>query len=254
MPRRPPATEPHPFVLGEVRQDRRGARLAYCATCGTAARGRMNLRTHPPAASPAEAEPQLSPTPEPAPWQPPKAPPRRRGRRPGYMTPAWELRLLAIALDRAILAGPDRVGWRPLLRIQDLRKVLEEAGLPPEPAHELTPVPSAAGDGESPPAAEDSAPPPPAPQLSAYGHVQQSTKARARQATKAIRDPQTRALAVRAVSLGASIRRNGQGHLVLEGGPLRTRLTVSGSSNGRGRAWPNVRAAAKRAGLDVEGL
>lgn len=77
--------------------------------------------------------------------------------------------------------------------------------------------------------------------------------ARARAATKGIRNDKARALATRAVAAGWTPRRTGDGHLRLEREGLPP-IVVSTTMTGDARAWRNLRASAKRAGLDVAGL
>lgn len=68
--------------------------------------------------------------------------------------------------------------------------------------------------------------------------------------TKRIADPRMRALAVRAVVDGFSIRR-GRGHFVLQRGASTISLSTT---DGDHRAYLNARATARRAGVDVDGL
>jgi hypothetical protein len=78
--------------------------------------------------------------------------------------------------------------------------------------------------------------------------------AAAQRLIRGIRDDRTKALARRAVQAGASLSMTGSGHLAIDRGGQR--LVVSTTANGgrRGHSWGNVRAQAKRVGIDVTGL
>lgn len=80
-----------------------------------------------------------------------------------------------------------------------------------------------------------------------------STVARARQATKGIRNERVRALATRAIAAGWSPRRDSRDHLRLEraGHPP---IVLSMTAGDDARSWANARAAARRKGLDTAGL
>ena len=167
-------------------------------------------------------------------------PPGSRTKRPADTHLPWQLRMLAIACDQAMIAGPDVVGWRAFLEAKSLRDSITEMPADPIVARELRAVPTAAE-----------------PEIAAQRveilSVAKPTISRARNATKGIRSDRMRALAVRAISLGAQPTRRGD-HLRLTGGPLQAPVTISTTSNGLGRSWLNLKAAAKRAGLDVAGL
>lgn len=155
----------------------------------------------------------------------------------------WQVELLALALDQAIAAGPEAIGWRVLMRAQATREAIGTVAprRPPRPApvtiaQDAPTAPLTAVTGE------------------AHHAPVEPALARARQATKGIRNDRMRALAVRAVTQGAQVRKSGSGHLILSGGPLREPLSISTTGNGLGRGWQNLRASAARKGMDVSGL
>ena len=71
---------------------------------------------------------------------------------------------------------------------------------------------------------------------------------------RGIRSDRVRGLFDRATDAGWSAKELGSGHLGLFAPDGRTRLTISMTAKGDGHGWLNVRADAKRAGLDVAGL
>lgn len=222
---------PHPFAYGgEPLVDRRGRIHPTCIDCGMPqnARGR-HARTR-AAAKPAE--------------------PRARAPRP--VAVPREIAQLAYALDAVLALPSDVAGWRLLVRAQETRAAI--AGVPelasakpdaePEPEPEPGPTTRAAAPAVDVPPVEL------APRL--VDTVEPSAVARARQLTRGVRDERARELAVRAVVAGWHLRRRGGGgHWLLECGDKRIALQ---QSYGDRRSWLNLRAAARRHGLDVEGL
>lgn len=165
------------------------------------------------------------------------------------------MRLFALAVDRLMAAGPDTAGWRLHLRLADLRRVLEDAGLDLEPSGPPSPptirVPGP-GTVEAP---ADSQPPAPHPQLLRLASATTSELSRARHLTRGIRHGRSRELAIRAVVQGAQLRMTSGGHVLLSGGPLSSPVSIGTTSSGdHARSWANLRADARRKGLDTEGL
>jgi hypothetical protein len=222
-------TQRHELVWeGDVKVDARGRRLKICAACGKIAVGQTH--TPLPKAKRESDNQKLG---------------REKAREAiNYLHTPWEVRLLAIALDRAIAAGPDVLGWRLAMRAADCRRTID---LPPELEPEMMVVPQESIAQQEVDNYQYRRP-------RSYTEVTQSALSRARQTTKGIKHDSMRELATRAVSLGAQLRKGRGGHIILSGGPLNAQLVFSGTSDGSARAWENLRAEAKRRGLDVSGL
>lgn len=269
----------HPFVDDPTRRtvDSRGRALGYCATCGRSDRG----RAHPSARRKPEhhafalgtykrfdngrryalcarcGKASLSPlhhgsTIDRAGTRPRPPSPGVRRRVPAHIDVPWEVRLLAIALDRVIAAGPDRVGWRLSIRAADTRKAIENVpGAEVVPFLDGEPMPLQTTETTEP--GQPPARPAPTP-LPVEVRASRAEVARVRSTVKGIRSDRYRALVARAILSGAQVEHRGSGHLRVMGGPLTRPLVVSTTSDGGGRTWENLRAQARRAGLDTSGL
>jgi len=162
--------------------------------------------------------------------------------------------LLAHALD-AYLELPVGVNeWRVELRARALRQEIElatiESGRPPESEPHVTTLDRL--ELKPAPIEEvlEAIIVPPEPRVAA--NVAKSARARARSQVKGIRDSKDRELGVRLLVAGFRIRRTGSGHYLFERGPGEHVSIASTTSDHR--SWRNNRAAAKRYGVDVEGL
>lgn len=238
----------HPYIAGIVtKTDARGHLMPLCADCQApqnSPRHRSYAIAGPPPPRPERVRrPKVSR--RAADWHRP----RPRGRRPKYQEIPWEVRLLAMALDRALGAGPDVLGWRAAIRAGDLRNALDEI-IPRDPEPEPIAIP------EPEPEAPDPEPEPARirPSPTSWAAVPPSQLARARAQTKGIRSDRFRDLVVRAILQGARIEKRRSGHMLLIGGPLTRPISLSMTSDGGGRTWENLRASARRAGLDTAGL
>ena len=248
-----PATQPHAFVDSGARDvGPAGRSYALCAVCG---RRRIGL-TH---GRPGEPEARWSKDPaRPSPQRQPrqhKPTPRRRAS--DLVEPApREILELALMLD-AVLELPDElVDWRVLLRARSLRDAMPQipASSSGHRAPEIVPASSSSrARSDDAGAAHNDAAPQLAlvPQPTLIEHAPPDRRARARALSKSIPDRRVRELAARAIVAGFGLRHAGSGHWILERGT--ERVTMTGSPAG-GRAWPNIRAQARRVGIDTEGL
>src|SRR5262245_8122346 len=235
-----PHVDAHPFRLGLLTTTgKRGQVIRLCDQCGKPG----NAPGH-RAEAIRQAGLPVPPKPEPkARTRAARSPTSRAATsvRAGSL-PAAELVGLAIAIDRALALPPDALGWRLRLRLADVRPLL---GLPVYPT-------LAAPDAEPDPEAPDT-------------HLRKLRPALApkplpvaRDATYAgilrgIQSTRNRNLVRRAHESGWAVALTGAGHVSLRRGD--TVLNVSTTQReGRGHGWANLRADAKRAGIDVTGL
>jgi hypothetical protein len=247
----------HPFdPSGGTRPDRRGRIISICGEC-------QRARNAPQHRDSAIAGPAPRMTLEERRAERVAATARHRLRvveRPLAVPTPRELVMLAYMIDEILELelGPD--SWRIRLRAIALRQAL-----PPE-------IPRAAGaphiaepDGEvsvPAPVSDEPAQRAPAPYLDAppaeptimIEHRPVSERSRARALSKRIADKAARELATRAIAAGYQLRRTGGGHWILELPGSEERLTLPNRIAGYERGWKNVRAHAKRMGIDVEGI
>lgn len=151
-------------------------------------------------------------------------------------TIAREVRLLALALEGVLDLPMDTLGWSIFMRALDLRKAI--------------PIPF---DPQSRPL-DETPKPRPTPIVVSELPVERLSgpvRARAKTATKGIRDKRMREIATRAVAQGWTLRATGGGHYQLWQGDKA--IVFSGTPSDH-RAWLNVKARAKRAGIDVSDL
>lgn len=247
-----PANPPHPFEpSGRRVTSDAGRTYELCAVCG---RKRIGL-SHGRAGDPSNRT-----------ARDPFAPSKQRGpsHRPKHEYHREHL-ALALALDSLLDLPTELVDWRVTLRAQALRASL--GGIPrtsgasregevsmPDVASRFEPGAATSGTTQS--------TPPPLPVIGSNGsydapdavlieHAPPSVKARARALSKGITHKPLRELATRAIVDGWNLKRDGSNHWALTRGT--ERLTLPGTM-GEGRAWQNVKALAKRHGIDVEGL
>lgn len=250
----------HPFTWsGELRQGPIGRPSKVCATCGAtrpAHRQRWAPGSRRRSQAPGGARAPLTDSPvrppEPAPEPPP---PIER-----------EVLALILALDTILAEPPDTLPVAAWVRARELRNALpvprwEPLAKPPRRPRLAAVPPPAAPALEEANADREGWPR----GGGAWGNGTAGaapradrvdpTMARARQATKGIRNDRMRALAARAVAEGWQPRKTGDGHLRLDppggtGAPIVLSLTATAA----GRGWANAKADAKRRGLDVTGL
>ena len=87
-----------------------------------------------------------------------------------------------------------------------------------------------------------------------FEHRPVSERSRARALSHRIADTRARELATRAIAVGWTLRRSGGGHWILEHAGEQQKITLPNRIDGHPRGWQNLRANAKRLGIDVEGL
>ena len=252
-PQEPPQAPAEPVAVSEgvhtfrpgpgVLVDSRGRRRPLCATCGKIqnARGRHSDSWGRDSGAAAAVHPV--PGPEEARTRAARGAPSSRaaaGVRPRKIPPA-EYVAAALAID-AILALPvEAVGFRVRIRAGDLRAVL---GVPEYPSLRAADTPP---DPEAPPPAliEEHPELAPRPMLEARPNITGLLRG--------IQSGRHRDLVKRAVEQGWDIAMTGSGHVALSRG--QRRLVVSTTvREGRGRGWANLRAEARRVGIDVGGL
>ena len=238
-------------MSGALRPHTRGQRPELCAAPGC-----DQPRTDPAHRSPAGRWPAIRPERAPA----PAGQERRRAPRRALRPPACrELVMLAYAIDEVLEIDESEIGWRETLRARELRSALayipRADGALRRSATEVSP----AGSGGEEPARQDRpvthhAPADPEPLVPIQlEHVPPSDRARARSQAKAISDKACRELATRAIAAGWQLKR-GSNHWILYRPNVPGRLTLPSDVQGYWRGWRNVRASAKRLGIDVEGL
>src|SRR5262245_60381473 len=173
----------------------------------------------------------------------PKAP--TTGRRPRTLpkVPPAELVGLALAVDRILALPADLVGWRLRLRLADIRPLLNVPEFPVLAGPEVATSPS---DPEAPPPTLVAARPALAPRPVAI-----TPGSRALSIVRGIRSERIRSLARRAIEQGWDVDLTGSGHLRLSKG---SQVIIGSGTGDRGRGYANLRAEAKRRGMDVSGL
>jgi len=239
--RRASARNLHPFVLGgPERRTKAGAVIRECGD--PSCRKAQNSPTH---WTPDRA--RLAPGRKGAgrPQSPPQGAPRGR-----TIAPA-EYVSLALAVDRILALPPEVVGWRLRMRLADVRTLLD---VPAYPTLALPAVPEATPDPD-PVEAETTAQVEASlgPRLAQYAPVVHGD-AQVAGILRGIRNDRHRTLVRRAQAAGWEIAMTGSGHVSLSKGSQRLILSTTAGDGRRGHNWGNVRAQAKRAGLDVTGL
>lgn len=156
--------------------------------------------------------------------------------------PAAELAALALAIDGVLALPVDRVPWKLRLRLGEARPLID---IPTFPSLASTafeePIPDAPSE-----TILDALP-----QLRPVERSPVALQS-ASALIRGIRNDRMRNLARRAISTGWQPAMTGSGHLALTRG--QRRLVISTTSSGAGRGWQNLRADAKRLGIDVSGL
>jgi hypothetical protein len=171
----------------------------------------------------------------------------RRGKvAPPPTTPA-EYVQAALAIDRILALPADLVGWRLRLRLADVRPLL---GVPDYPVLG-TPAPDHPGvepDPEAPPPSLLEDRPALRPKV-----LEPAATTAALGIIRGIRSDRIKSLARRALDQGWDVSMTGGGHVRLAKGSQV--IIASGSAEtGSGHGWGNLRAQARRSGLDVTGL
>lgn len=156
--------------------------------------------------------------------------------KPRKPTVAREVKMLALALEAVLDLPMDTLGWSLFLRSMDLRKAI--------------PIPF---DPQSRPLDETPKPRPEPIVISdlPVERLSGPVRARAKATTKAINDKHMRELATRAVAQGWTLHHTGGGHWKLMKGK---RVMLFSGTPGDHRAWLNMRARAKRNGIDVSDI
>ena len=221
----------HAFVHSGKRELRGDPPRSWevCGECGN------DRRAH-PRRTRAEMQAEREPKPMlvPSRIQTPELPPARVATEPE----PWQLGMLRDAVAHVLELPADAIGWRLRLRVLDVEKAFDVGRLDPPLQRD--------------PVLEEPEPVAVIPKPHALTRPSQRHASR-----KMLRGMtgQYRDLAERAIDAGWTARKAGNGHVLLEQPTTGIRLTLSGSrAEGAGRGYLNLRAAAKRAGLDVTGL
>ena len=175
------------------------------------------------------------------------APPRAPVGRKAATLPAAELVAIAVAIDRVLAMPGDAVGWRLRMRLDEARKLLNVPDYPTLDAAQVREV--------------DPEPPTPdlierRPGLAPRAPVA-TGDAQAQAIIRGIRSERIKTLAKRALAAGYVLEMTGSGHLAIASASDGRRLMVvstTAADSRRGHTWGNVRAQAKRVGIDVTGL
>jgi hypothetical protein len=228
-----------------VIRDARGHATPACLACGKAKRATEHggLSNPLPALSPADPVPaRLRALPSP-PANGTKAAPVRVAPTKIAPPPA-ELTMVALAIDRLLALPDDLVDWRLRTRLTSARELV---AVPVFPTLDVRLTPEVADAAEVPP--DDNlvvsrAPTalPAAPAIVARGIL------------AGIRNDRIRELVKRAAADGWEVGKTGSGHISIAKGKQRMILSTTSNDGRLGHNWGNVRATAKRAGLDVSGL
>ena len=152
-----------------------------------------------------------------------------------------EMVALALALDTLLALPPDRVKWSLRLKAIDLRDAIPVA---PIPTLQDATEPVEGAPSEVTLAA--------LPQLNSRERPSVAGTVGPTAILRGIKSGRNRELIRRAIAEGWTARKTGGGHIALDHGSKR--LIVSTTSDDRGHGWGNLRAEAKRAGLNVAGL
>jgi len=227
----------HEYRAGPgVMADKRGRRHGLCADCGKPANAPYHRR----------GWRGLAPLPKPAPRtraaRGAPSPRASAGVRAGRSLPAAELVMVAVAVDRALALPADALGWRLRMRLADIRPLL---GVPTYPTL----------------AAPDHEPDEDAPGADLVEHRPElrpktlplADDARIVGLLRGIQSGKNRELVKRARDQGWDVAMTGSGHIALSKGQSRILVSTT-QREGRGRGWANLRADARRAGIDVTGL
>jgi hypothetical protein len=231
---------------GDELVNRRGRRQRLCAECSKAENSPRHRSYAIPGPAPAKT-PRITKTPAARPLKPRRA---LRVDRPPIRT---EVRLLAAALDLVLQLPADDVGWRLRIRAGDCRAAIPEIPVETPPER-----PGSTETRETPEPTMSPPPPTLAParvpgDLAArtIDRVPHGAVARAKSQARRIKDPKLREIAVRAIVDGYSFRISGNNHGVLRKGARTLGMPLGDTDP---RSWRNQRAAAKRLGIDVEGI
>jgi hypothetical protein len=211
-----------------------------CAVCG------KDRRAHPrrtPAQMAAAAAPSAAPELVRA-DPPPESATAVRTQRAASKLPAAELVALAIGVDRILALPVDAVGWKLRVRLTAVRELLR---VPVYPTMDVAEV------GQADPAPPDRELVARIPELRQRS-VPVASDAQTQRLIRGIRDDRTKVLARRAVAAGGSLSMTGSGHLAIDLGSQRIIVSTTQNGGRRGHSWGNVRATAKRAGIDVSGI
>jgi hypothetical protein len=155
-----------------------------------------------------------------------------------------ELVQAALALDHLLALPDDLVDWRLRMRLRSARDLMP---IPVFPTLDARLTPEVAETVETPPTDNLAIARTPTPVPAANPLV-------ARGVLAGIRNDRLRELTKRAVADGWSATMTGSGHLALDKGGTRLIASTTMGDGRRGHSWGNLRAQAKRAGIDVAGL
>jgi hypothetical protein len=226
----------HEFVAGPgIGIDTKGARRPLCRDCGKPANApyhRRAARGLPPLVKAVSARTRAA-----------RAPSDRAaaGVRRGSL-PAVELVAVAISIDRALALPADALGWRLRMRLADVRPLL---GVPTYPS---LAAPDHEPDPEAPPDSLTERRPELRPQS-----LPAADDAKMVGLLRGIQSGKNRELVRRARDQGWAVTMTGSGHIALSKGQSRILVSTT-QREGRGRGWANLRADAKRNGIDVAGM
>jgi len=163
---------------------------------------------------------------------------RRRSIRPDAIP--MEYLQLALSIDRLLSLPADAIPWRLRLRLADIRGLLEVPTFPALTA-DYTPVAD-----PTPEVVLEARP-----DLSYHAPAAPATQTRG--ILRGIRSDRIKRLATRAQEDGWDVSLTGSGHLRLAKGS-QVIIGSTTAETGSGHGWGNLRAQAKRAGLNVDGL
>jgi len=151
---------------------------------------------------------------------------------------------LAISVDRLLALPADTLGWKLRMRLGEVRDIL---GVPVYPS---LLAPDAPKDPEAPSPDLIERRPELAPRAVPVAEGAVLPRPNITGLLRGIQSGRHRELVKRAVDQGWDVAMTGGGHVALTRG--HRRLVVSTTvREGRGRGWANLRAEAKRIGLDV---
>ena len=240
------AKDPHPFELGGgFKLGKDGRHLALCARPGCG--GVASLIAHSPKANGVSVGAAQIIHPERGKGRArvaqgaPTA--RATSRARAASLPPAEYVALAIAIDQVLALPPEAIGWRLRIRLGDMRPLLGVPDYPTLQAREAPP------DPEAPTPADIAV----SPERYASKSLPVAVDSKLPGILRGIQSGRHRDLVRRAKDQGWGVAMTGSGHVALTKG--QSRLLVSTTvREGRGHGWANLRAEAKRAGIDVAGL
>lgn len=239
-----------------VIRDARGHSTPACLACGKAKRATEHGGLSNPLPPVDDAE-YVAPTPAPTPIRPAtlRSLPRPAKRPAETPTPAVrvaksvdrmpaELVLAALTIDRLLALPDDLVDWRLRTRLQGARDLI---AIPVFPTLDVRLTPEVVDETETPPVDNvevnrTAVPITPAPAIAIRGIL------------AGIRNDRIRELVKRASADGWTVGKTGSGHVSIAKGKQRMILSTTSNDGRMGHGWGNVRATAKRVGLDVTGL